>query len=57
MTLRKAGISEMLVKPKYNHNLASAPPTLDAASLQAYRVFYQMIYWKNLAKMAINAKT
>ena len=57
MTLRKVGISEMLVKPKYNLNLASAPPTLDAASLRAYRVSYQVMDWKNLAKVAVNAET
>ena len=47
----------MLVKPKYNLNLASAPPTLDAASLRAYRVSYQVMDWKNLAKVAVNAET
>ena len=44
----------MLVKSKHGLNLARAALTPDAASLHAYHVFYQVMDWKNLSKVAIN---
>jgi len=44
----------MLVKSKCGLNPASAPPTPDAASLHAYRVYYQVMEWKNLSKVPID---
>ena len=54
VTLRQVKISEMLVKSKNILNPASIPPTPDAASLHAYRVYYQVIEWKTLSKTLIN---